>query len=98
MKITATVSGGFAGLTETYQVDTLKNPSEGTRALEEAIEKIGFFQTETEWQKEFIGADMMRWSITVRDGGREHTVSFVEDGSPASLDWQDLVSQIKSLQ
>lgn len=97
MKIQATVSGGYAGLTESYQVDTSENPTPGKRALEQALEKIGFFQAAAELQSELIGSDMMRWKINVLDGDRQHTVAFVEDGSEQIKAWQDLLMQIKAL-
>lgn len=97
MKINATVSGGFAGISESYQVDTSENPSPGKRVLEQAIEKIGFFQAQAQLQPEWIGSDMMRWQLSVDDGQRRHTVSLVEDGSAQIAAWQDLIGQIKAL-
>jgi hypothetical protein len=98
MKISATVSGGFAGLEEAYHVDTEKSPTMAMRALEATIEKIGFFDAPANLQEEFIGADAMRWTITIVDGSRQHSVSFVEDGSTEIVAWQELVEQIKALQ
>jgi hypothetical protein len=98
MKISATVSGGFAGLEEAYHVDTEKGPTMAMRALEAAIEKIGFFDAPANLQEEFIGADAMGWTITIIDRSRQHSVSFVEDGSPEIVIWRELIEQIKTLQ
>ncbi len=92
------MSGGFAGLSETYQVDTKSNPSASIKALEVAIQKIGFLEGAKPNQEELIGADMMRWKITVTDSSREKTVSFVEDGSPQIIPWQELLNLIKAAQ
>jgi hypothetical protein len=98
MKITATVSGGFAGLSETHQVDTKTKPSATAQALEKAIHEIGILEGAKPNQDELIGADMMRWKITVLDGSREQTVSLVEDGSAQIAPWKELLSQIKAAQ
>ena len=97
MKITATVSGGFAGLTEKHEVDTNVQSSADTKKLEKLIEEINFFQIPENLQEELIGADMMRWKITVSDGNRQHSVSFIDDGSAQIIDWQKLIQQIKAL-
>jgi hypothetical protein len=97
MKITATVSGGFAGLTEKYEIDTSLQSSAATKKLEKSIEEINFFQTPENLQEELIGADMMRWKITISDGDRQHSVSFIEDGSAQIIDWKKLIQQIKAL-
>lgn len=97
MKITASISGGFAGISESYQIDTTKNPSEAARSLESALEKIGFFEHKKALQPDLVGADMMRWTIEVSDGQRRNTVSFVEDGSAGISEWRNLIDKIKAL-
>jgi hypothetical protein len=94
MNISATSSGGFAGLGEHYEIDTAASPQ--GKALEAALAGAGFFTARAAAQPETIGADLPRWRITVSDNGRQHTFSFVEDGSPASADWQTLLAQIRA--
>jgi hypothetical protein len=95
MKITASGSGGFAGITESYHIDTSECASEAAQALEQALEEIGFFKAPLNVAQENLGADMQRWTIEVIDGERRHSVSFIEDGSPQTADWQKLVGRIR---
>ncbi|MEC5164114.1 hypothetical protein ACFDR9_003572 [Janthinobacterium sp. CG_23.3] len=94
MKISATSSGGFAGQGERYDIDTAASAK--GKALEAALAGAGFFADRATAQPETIGADLPRWHITVDDNGRQHTLSFVEDGSPASAAWQTLLAQIRA--
>ncbi|MDC8757219.1 protealysin inhibitor emfourin [Janthinobacterium fluminis] len=94
MKISASSGGGFAGLGEHYEIDTAA--SARGRALEAALADTGFFAAPAEAGDEVVGADLPRWRITVSADGCQHTVSFVEDGSPACARWQNLVAQIRA--
>ncbi len=96
MKITATSSGGFAGLGEHYEIDT--QASAQGRALEAVLDDSGFFAARAGAAEEVVGADLPRWQITASAAdGRSRTVSFVEDGSPGNARWQNLVAQINDL-
>lgn len=90
MKIEATSSGGFAGLTEQYEIDTQASASGA--ALEAALTESGFFEAEAETGA--IGADLPHWRITVTADGRQHTLSLVEDGTSAR--WQNLLALIRA--
>ena len=92
MKISATGSGGFSGRTEHYELDT-GQLAQG-EALEALLHQLDFFGAAPPAAE---GADIGRWDITVADGGREHTVSFAEDGSAGSAPWQTLVAQLRTL-
>ncbi len=95
MKISATSSGGFAGLSEHYDIDT--ETSAAGRALETVVANSGFFEDADDAATEPVGADMQRWRISIDDHGRQHTVSFVEDGAADKGRWQSLISQIRAL-
>lgn len=92
MKISASGGGGFAGLSEHYEIDT--DASAAGKALEAALADSGFFAAQA--GHETIGADLPRWRITVTADGRQHTVSFAEDGSAAYARWQNLLAQIRA--
>ncbi len=94
MKISATSSGGFAGLGEHYEIDT--QHSAAGKALEAALADTGFFSAPGDQGEQVIGADIPRWSITVSSDGQRQSVSFAEDGSPASARWQNLLAQIRA--
>lgn len=95
MKISATGGGGFAGLTEHYRELDTATLANG-KAIETMLTEMQFFQAAADATPEAVGADMPRWRITVNDGGQRHTVSFVEDGSPASAPWTNLLAQIRA--
>jgi hypothetical protein len=92
MKITATGGGGFSGRTERFELDT-RHIEQGA-ALEALLRELNFFSAAP---GQPVGADLGRWDITVADGGREHTVSFAEDGSEVSAPWQSLVARLRTL-
>lgn len=90
MKITATGGGGFAGLSQHFEVDTDTSPT--GPALEAALASSGFF-TSGESFSPPVGADLGHWTITADDGRRRHSLSFVETGTPP---WQNLLDLIRS--
>lgn len=94
MKISATSGGGFAGLSEHYDIDT--EASASGRALEAALAETGFFAAPADATADVVGADLTRWRITVTRDGRQHTVSFIEDGGGAAARWQNLLAQIRA--
>jgi hypothetical protein len=93
MKILATAQGGIAGQGGHYEVDTTSNVQ--GKALEEALNNDHFFATRPT-ATPARGADQLRWTITVDDRGRRHSVSFCEDGQPANQRWQKLLNQIRA--
>ena len=88
MKISARACGGFAGLAEAYDLDTLAVPGGGE--LEDLLGRLDFFAAAPACS---IGADLPRWEITVEDGPRCHTVFVREDGSGG--DWQALLDGLR---
>jgi hypothetical protein len=90
MKITATGAGGFAGLSQHFEVDTDASPV--GPALEAALASSGFFASSASADSA-IGADLGHWTITADDGRRRHSLSFVETGAPP---WQNLLDLIRS--
>ncbi|UGQ47326.1 protealysin inhibitor emfourin [Massilia endophytica] len=92
MKITVKGSGGFAGLVRRHEVDT--QACAAGPALEAAVRDSGFFAAPA--AEESVGADFMRWTIDIADQGRQHSISFPEDGGPAQQRWQPLLDRILS--
>lgn len=98
MKISATSSGGFAGLREHYEIDTRAHPA--GQALEAALAGSGFFTaaptSAMAQDSEPLGADIAQWRITVEAPEARHTVTFAEDGSVDTARWQNLVAKIRA--
>ncbi|OBV40020.1 protealysin inhibitor emfourin [Janthinobacterium psychrotolerans] len=97
MKISATSSGGFAGLREHYEIDTRAHPA--GQALEAALAGCGFFSAppaSDQAGSEALGADIAQWRITVESPDSQHTITFAEDGSEETTRWQQLVAKIRA--
>ena len=97
MKITANGSGGFAGVSEQYVIDT--NASPAGKALEAALNDSGFFAAAAAPQADApkVGADLMHWTITVEDGGRTQTIRFADDAAPGQNQrWHALLACIRA--
>lgn len=88
MKISARACGGFAGLAESYELDTTRL-ADGP-ALETLLRRLDFFGTAPACP---VGADLPRWEITVEDGPLCHTVFLREDGSGGQ--WQHLLDYLR---
>lgn len=93
MKISAHSSGGFAGLSEHYEIDTQDHPA-GPR-LEAALASSGFF-TDNHAPGAQLGADIPQWRITVEAPTTRRTLTFAEDGSAENARWQQLLAQIRA--
>jgi hypothetical protein len=90
MKITAKGSGGFAGRTECYELDTSCR-SDG-QSVEELLQRLDFFGAAPPCG---VGADIPRWEITVDDGPRRHTVTLTEDGT-GGAGWMSLLEHLRN--
>jgi two-component sensor histidine kinase len=96
MKISASRSGGFAGLTEDLgMVDTAALPIAVRREFEGLVEQAGVFAGNVERLDSAVGADMYRYAVTVADEGRQTTVTFTDDGSAGTAALRRLVEQIQ---
>jgi hypothetical protein len=91
MKLTAKASGGFAGRSDCFELDT------GCRAdgaaIEALLEQIDFFRVAP---PPTAGADLIRWEITADDGQRCHTVVLHEDGGFDQAGWPALLAHLRA--
>jgi hypothetical protein len=90
MKITARASGGFAGGTQCYELDTACDAR--GKSVEALLQRLDFFGATPPCN---IGADIPRWEITVADGARSHTVLLPEDGTLSATGWQALLEHLR---
>jgi hypothetical protein len=94
MRITIRQSGGFAGVDrELAAVDTRELGPDAARRLEERVREAGFFTLPSTLEAEGIGADFVRYRITIDEGGRVHDVAFEDDGSPRFASLRALVEE-----
>jgi hypothetical protein len=96
MKITARVSGGFAGRSQEVELDTGCH-ADGA-AIEALLQRLDFFDAAAPARA--VGADLRRWEITADDGQRCRTVVLAEDGAPpggaaSGAGWQALIAHLQ---
>lgn len=95
MRITVTRSGGFAGLRERIaDIETTELPEVDASRIRTLVERCAFFSLPETMVGTELGADRFGYQITVREGPREHSVSFSEDDSPALTPLRELVSAL----
>jgi hypothetical protein len=95
MQIRLQQSGGFAGIEqEPVRVDADRLPQPERDRLRALVEDAGFFALPPE-APAGIGADLPRYTVTVEDGDRAHTVSWNEDGGDASASLRALADAVQ---
>jgi len=85
MRITFERTGGLAGMTVSGEVDTASLPPEEAQALREMVEAAGVFDLPSKPASPAPGADRFRYTLTVEDGERRHTVEVAEAGASDAL-------------
>jgi hypothetical protein len=82
VQISVRRSGGFAGIDEEVgSVDTASLAPDTRDELEQLVRESDFFALPPAVEGE-VGADQFRYEVTVEDGGRAHSVTFVGDQGP----------------
>ena len=98
MNISVKRIGGFAGLSEDVAVvNTAELEAAKAQQVEQMVQSIGLFDLPATIAGGTIGADLFYYEITVTEGGRQHTVTFVDDDSPETAALHKLVDSLKSL-
>jgi hypothetical protein len=83
MRILIQRGGGFAGIVETlYDIDTASLDSASATELEQlALRTEAATKAAAETQP--VGADFLRYEVTLGDGERQRTTTVVDDNSAA---------------
>lgn len=95
MKVSVKRTGGYAGVSDSFDVDTAQIDGAVGQQIEQMIQSIGFFSFPADATG--VGADMMRYEITVDDGQRQHTIAFSDDGSPQIQPLKWLVEKLAQI-
>jgi hypothetical protein len=91
MKVSVKETGGFAGLSQDVAAADTAVLGAAAQPIERAVHEAGFFDLPSR-VGEWIGSDPVLYEVTVSDGSREHTVSFVKyDESPATAPLRKVV-------
>ena len=97
MKIAVKQSGGFAGeVKDLLQLDTAQMEPSVSQQVERIIRDGKFFDLPAVVQGD-VGADFLRYEITVTDSGRQHTVIFQDDGGPKTAAVKKLLESLLKL-
>ncbi len=97
MKIAVKQSGGFAGeVKELLQLDTAQSEPAVSQQVERIIRNVKFFDLPAVVQGD-VGADFLRYEITVTDSSRQHTVTFQDDGGPKTAAMKKLLENLLEL-
>jgi hypothetical protein len=94
--VTLRKSGGYAGIEEERRVDAASLSEPERSRLRELLDGAGFFGLPAE-APGAIGADLPRYEITVRDGDREHTVAWNDEGGPETEPLRALAEHVEAL-
>jgi hypothetical protein len=95
MKITITRSGGYAGSTENIaKFSTAEMDPSKAQHVEQTVKNFGFFNMPASVTGGGIGADFFHYEIKIRDGERQHTISFDDDDSPMTAPLRKFVEAL----
>jgi hypothetical protein len=96
MRISVKRTGGYSGQEEApATLDTARLPADVAQGLQALVQKSAFFEQQAEATGSTVGADLYRYHVTVRDGSREHSVTFADDGrSPEAEPLRQLVQEV----
>lgn len=91
VKITFERSGGFAGITRTFETSTDELAAEDAAQLRRLIDEAGFFDLPEEIAGDGTVADAFHYVIVIEAGDRVATVRTGDAGAPEALvpllDW-----------
>jgi hypothetical protein len=85
MQINFERSGGFAGITQKYNVSEDNLSEEDRRKLADLVTSARFFDQPAEIRRTTPGADQFQYKIAVDSGDRTHEVQVDEGAVPAEL-------------
>jgi hypothetical protein len=87
-------SGGYGGAQHTANVDTSRLDPARARQIEQLADQASAGATR---RTQPVGADLLRYDITIQDRGKTRSLSFVDDGSPDAGPMKRLVEEIGEL-
>jgi len=78
-------SGGFGGMRVSRAVDTGTLTPGEAKNVTALVESASFFSLPETFPRPSKGADFFTYTITVEDGGRNHTIEVCEPAAPPTL-------------
>jgi hypothetical protein len=97
MQISVKRTGGYAGLSEQIvNLDTSKLNPNDARTVKQAIDTSNFYAV-PETVEASVGADLLKYEITITDGAQRRTVTFADDGQPQTAQLVELVNRLVAI-
>jgi hypothetical protein len=95
MKISYRRTGGFAGMTLSYDIDVDTLSSEEAKEIDVLVASANFFKLPLHIQAETPGLDQFQYTLSIETKEVQHTVEFGEVSMPDNL--RPLVDKIRIL-
>ncbi|MCZ7627526.1 MAG: hypothetical protein FIA90_02250 [candidate division NC10 bacterium] len=84
--------GGYAGLSqEIAAFSTTRLDAAVAQQVEQLVNNIRFFDLPAFVSGGVVGADLFQYEITITEGERQHTVTFVDEETPETRPLRRLV-------
>jgi hypothetical protein len=95
MDISIKQSGGFAGITEDLgTINTDQLDSTQAERIGRLIQSVDFFNLPTNISGTGVGADLLRYEISISEGTHKHTVVFEDNGRSETAPLRQLVDLV----
>lgn len=92
MNISVEQSGGYAGQTSRLaDIDTELLDPGAAQEVEQVVRQLSERSAQS---SEPVGADLLRYTVTVNDGGSTRTIRVSDDGSPEVSQLMELVNTL----
>jgi hypothetical protein len=99
MKVSIKRGGGFAGISEEIaSLDTATLNQAAASEVENLVRSANFFDLPSSPPGQRVGADFLKYEVTVTDAGRQHTLIFNDDGAPTTARLREFVERVAKLQ
>jgi len=92
MGIVVRRTGGYAGTESVARVDTSRLDAAERRRIEQLVRDAAAALARAQ---EPIGADLMKYEITVQENGSTRTLAWTDDGSPGPV--KQLIEEVQKL-
>lgn len=94
MRIVVKRTGGYAGIESVADVDTSRLDPARAQQLEQLVRDAA---AEAARGEEVVGADLMRYEITVQQEGSTRRLSWIDDGRPEPGPVKRLIEEVGAL-
>ena len=84
----------FSRVQYSADVDTTQLDTATAQQVKQLVQSLDFFNLSAIVPEKVVGADLIRYDVTVSEGDRQHTVTLADDGSPEIAPLRRLVDTL----